>query len=225
MVDGEPEEWGQPNKQGKRTDLQDLRELAVAGASDLEMGAALPSAHARFYKWAAMQREQARALREKERLAEEFADWEPRLWQGAILERLEAQSSRSVTWIVDVEGGAGKSQLAEYLAVTKNAFVVTNGKQTDIAYAYNDEPVVVFDWPRDVEDRVPYGLVEMFKNGRIFVGKYESRTRIFKRPKVLVLTNFMPEIGKLSADRWDIHELLHSDANDEWVLRYFDHTV
>lgn len=172
-----------------------------------------------------MLRAQAREVREKERLVEEYKDWEPRLWQEAILSRLEEQSSRSVTWIVDVEGGSGKSVLAEYLSATKNAFVVTNGKQADIAYAYNNEPIVVFDWPRDVVDRVPYGLVEMFKNGRIFVGKYESRTRIFKRPKVLVLTNFHPEIGKLSADRWDIHELLHSDANDEWVLRYFDHTV
>lgn len=215
--EGKTETWGEPAPpQGSRTDLHRLKELATSGATDLEMAEAVPSAHARFHQWASMVRTKSREKRVLEQLREDYKDWNPRPWQATVLQRLTAQTSRQVTWCVDVTGGSGKTDLANHLEATENAFVVTNGKMADISFAYDYQTTVVFDWPRDVEDRVPYGLIEMFKNGRIFSGKYKSASKRFPPPKVLVLTNFEPEQSKLSADRWDIIRLEYSDQ--EWCI-------
>lgn len=211
------EEWGEPVGQGSRSDLHRLFDLAVSNSTDLEMAETLPKAHAQFHEWASRVRYLSREKRVQQELSEQYKDWKPREWQKDVIERLTAQTSRQVTWCVDATGGSGKTELGNYLEATKEAFVVTNGKTADISYAYDYQPIVVFDWPRDMEERVPYSLIEMFKNGRIFSGKYKSKSKRFKSPKVLIFTNFEPELGKLSHDRWDVIRLMYND--DTWVIQ------
>ncbi len=71
----------------------------------------------------------------------------------------------------------------------------------------------IFDLSRTCADKIDhiYSLIENFKNGIMFSSKYESGTRIFTPPHVIVFANFIPDIldrgNKLSADRWQTHEL------------------
>jgi len=110
-------------------------------------------------------------------------------------------------WLWEPAGLEGKSYLATWLVAWRNAYLVTGGKWQDIIYAYGDERYVVFDLARDQVDKVPYNLMEKFKNGFAFSGKYESKSRIFPPANVVVMANFAPDESKLSADRWDIRPL------------------
>lgn len=123
---------------------------------------------------------------------------------GAIKCIGRSQPERKVLWIWEETGHTGKTFLGEYLCIHRNAFLVTGGKHADIAFAYNLERTVVFDFARDQSERVPYQLLEAFKNGYIFSPKYQSCTKRFEPARVIVFANFAPDESKLSADRWDI---------------------
>jgi hypothetical protein len=140
-------------------------------------------------------------------MQEKYSDAKLKEWQEEALKRIENQNDRQITWIVDFKGNTGKTFLAKHLLATKDTFYVQNGKCSDVAHAYNYEEFVVFDFTRSNEDRINYSVIESFKNGLIFSPKYDSTTKIFKECKVLCLSNFMPEMHKLSSDRWDIMEL------------------
>lgn len=110
-------------------------------------------------------------------------------------------------WCWEDTGNTGKTYLARWLLCWRDAYLVTGGKWADIIYAYGDERYVVFDLTRDQVDKVPYNLMEKFKNGFAFSGKYESRARVFAPARVVVFANFEPERTKLSADRWDVRHI------------------
>lgn len=121
-------------------------------------------------------------------------------------------------WIFDTDGGIGKTWFSGYLWTEHKAFVVRGGKYADIALAYQREPLVVFDLPREMEERVPYALIEQFKDGRVWSGKYQSKSKVTMGAKVMVLANFSPDLSKMSDDRWQLYgwnkeqcwmELLH----------------
>lgn len=135
-----------------------------------------------------------------------------RRWQQEVYKGLYKQNNRKIMWIHDKLGGNGKSVLANYLIDNKSALLVDSGKVADVAYAYNNEEVIIFDLPRctldaDGKDWTPYRIMEMFKNGRIFSPKYQSCMKRFKPCKVIVLANFLPDVSKLSLDRWDVKDL------------------
>lgn len=97
--------------------------------------------------------------------------------------------------------------MARWLIATEEAFYISGGKTADIALAYAQQQLVIFDFARDQEERVNYHCIEKFKDGLIWSPKYNSKTKIFRPPHVLVFSNFEPDRTKLSADRWDVHHL------------------
>lgn len=101
----------------------------------------------------------------------------------------------------------GKSFLTDWLEINCEAFVVTGGKFSDIAFAFKYQEVVVFDFARDQQERFPYQLLEDFKNRRVFSSKYESIQKRALSCRLVVFTNFPPDKTKLSMDRWDIVHL------------------
>lgn len=132
----------------------------------------------------------------------------PYAWQTEVIQYLaQAPDDRTVAWLFDEVGGNGKSALTNWLVSNANAFCVDGGKQADIAFAYDNQPIVIFDLSRDTEDYCPYRVMESFKNGRIFSSKYQSSFKSFTPPHVIVFANYMPDEKKLSADRWDIVSL------------------
>ena len=149
-----------------------------------------------------------------ESLQSKFIDFQPRPWQQELLTITSGlPDARQFYWYFDHRGNTGKSYFSDYLMATANATVFTSGKMADIALAYKNEPIVVFDLTRTQADKMDhvYALIEGFKNGRLFSPKYESQVKIFKPPHVIVFANFVPDqqdrYNKLSEDRWVIHEL------------------
>jgi len=125
--------------------------------------------------------------------------------QSTIIQYVDASThDREIFWIYDPKGGCGKTDLANHLICNNGFLVFGNAKTADVALAWNGENVI-FDYSRSQQDHINYGVIEDIKNGRIFSGKYQSCTKLYARPKVLVFANFMPDTGKMSSDRWNIH--------------------
>lgn len=70
-------------------------------------------------------------------------------WQLETIRLLAEQTDREVLFVVDYIGNEGKTYLAKWLINEMNAFYANTTVYTDIMYAYNDEPVVIFDIARE----------------------------------------------------------------------------
>lgn len=126
-----------------------------------------------------------------------------RPFQDEIISYIENEvNDREILWVCD-NGKTGKSKLADHLMSNYNVKVFANGKTADIAMAWNGENVV-FDFSRSQQERINYGVLEDLKNGRIFSPKYQSCVKFFKPIHLIVFANFMPEVAKMTLDRWDI---------------------
>jgi hypothetical protein len=135
-------------------------------------------------------------------------------WQKKAIEILLSQNDREIMFIVDMEGGQGKSFLTDYLIAKENAIAFDNGKSTDIKYGYKGQRLVIFDLCRCEADFINYGVIENIKNGRFFNTKYESEQKIFlTKPKVVVMMNQLPDQQKLSADRYQVFLLINNEIN------------
>lgn len=133
---------------------------------------------------------------------------DPHPWQKAIMDIIDGPvHDRKVMWIVDRAGGKGKTYLAKHFVSQNGAIYFTGGKIADCIYAWMGQSPVIFDFSRDQSDRIQYGLIEQIKNGIVFSHKFESKMKYFKAPHVVVFSNFMPDLTKLSEDRWHIVDL------------------
>lgn len=135
--------------------------------------------------------------------------YEPREgWQTDLfIDLIQEPNPRTILWYIDSVGGSGKSTFAKYMKVKHNALVIRNGKTADIAYMYNNEPIVIMDISRSSEYRFNYEVLEQLKDGMLMNSKYESNFKCFNNPHVVVFSNWPPDKAKLSHDRWDIRVL------------------
>jgi Putative viral replication protein len=142
-----------------------------------------------------------------------------RPWQQELSQRMDLPpGDRTVEWIWETIGNVGKSWMAKYLAVTKNALILGPGKFSDLAFIYTTEPkpIVVFDLSRVVAPvfqlsnrplDVLYDLCEQLKNGHLVNTKYWSSSNFFRPPHVVFFANFAPNLSRISADRWKVTQL------------------
>lgn len=145
---------------------------------------------------------------------------ELREWQVQEIEKLKLQDDRKIRFIVDYKGGIGKTVLAKTLVQDHKAFYTRGGKHADIAYAFDHQKIVCFDLSRGIEEaHWPYTVMECFKDGMLFSGKYDSETKVFDPCKVIVFCNQMPDTSKLSRDRFDIWEV-NDPANLEHQMKH-----
>lgn len=206
--DKSPYSFGEVPKPGRRIDLEEImnaaKEIQDYDALLLEYA---NEDYALSFQQMKVAEKYSQVFKEemfKTILKKEFSDSKLRAWQKTALEQLEKQNDRQVLWIVDKDGNKGKTYLGKYLCSHNKAFVVTNGGSAHIAYAYNYERYVVFDFVRSKEETINYGVIEAFKDGRIFSSKYQSTVKHFPSCKVIIFSNFEPDESKLSEDRWDI---------------------
>ena len=137
-------------------------------------------------------------------------------WQARLMEKLEMKPHpREVIWYNDPVGHTGKTFMSKFLTLFKDAIRLENGKSADIKFAYQGERIVIFDLCRSQMDHFNYEALESMKNGLIFSPKYESKTKIFDIPHVLVFANWLPDQSKLSEDRWNI-TTLNQVEDMEW---------
>lgn len=117
---------------------------------------------------------------------------------------------RTINWIWSKEGGMGKTSTASYLERNYEGVCVANGKGADIKMSVinhlekHNLDVLIINVPRQAEGYVNYGVLEEIKDGLIYSGKYEGGFANIEHPHVIVLANFLPEVDKLSLDRWNI---------------------
>lgn len=129
-------------------------------------------------------------------------------WQAQLIDLVtnHQPDARSIIWIYDELGNSGKSSFSNHMMSNHNFKVFGNGKTADIALAWNGENVI-FDYSRSQAEHLNYQVIEDIKNGRIFSGKYQSTTKFYASPHVICLANFLPNVEKLSKDRWQIYEM------------------
>ena len=68
--------------------------------------------------------------------------------QKHVTKKLLLQNDRQVIWIHDEVGNTGKSYLARYLHQYHGACLFENAKDSDLAFAYKSENVVLLNYPR-----------------------------------------------------------------------------
>lgn len=135
-------------------------------------------------------------------------------WQSSLLQEFGGvPDMRSIIWYTDTEGGCGKTALCRYLvANTPNVLFVSSGAAKDILYQVIknkwDPHIVIFNLPRTSEAAMSYTAIEQLKDGLLFCGKYEGGIKLFPPPHVVIFANFLPDLTKLSQDRWVVRTLL-----------------
>lgn len=202
-VPGSRIEWGTPKKQGRRNDLEQVSRQIFEEKYDIsEIATENQSLFIHYHSGI----KAALAIRDEidtlQALKLEMSSAVLNSFQATIFEFLMEQNNRQILWITDREGGKGKTFLSKYLVAEWDAFRCSNGKNSDIALAYNGEPIFIMDLSRTCEEYVNYDIIEQVKNGILFSGKYESKNKVFPVPRVLILSNFEPDRNKLTADRW-----------------------
>lgn len=208
----EHKEYGKLKEQGKRSDLE-------ACINKVKQGDNVNKLLLQDNQFAQLYCQYFRTFREIERLVkqedikndilDEYNDTTWKQWQQDIIDMIQCKPDRrKIHWYYDADGNIGKSYLTKYLTLKHDAFMVNTGKKADILYSYNGEPVVIFDLPRDMEDKdYIYEIMEILKNGQYLSTKYESQQRVFKIPHIIVFSNYQPDKTKLSMDRWDIKDM------------------
>lgn len=117
---------------------------------------------------------------------------------------------RSIHWFVDTVGETGKTINAKSLYFNHQAFYCTGGKASDIAHAYQYQPIVVFNLvaSQDKETQAYlYTVLEQFKDGIFSSGKYNSMIKTFKIPHVIVMSNDYPDTARMKKSRIVVHDI------------------
>lgn len=145
-----------------------------------------------------------------------------RPWQQGIEDLIKTEpDDRTIHWYWEPNGNIGKSALVKYLHIKYKALFCQSGKEGDILYHVFKSPIeemdpgiVLYDIPRSHEGHVSYSALEQIKNGMVFSPKYESGSKVFNPPHIIIFANFPPAFPeKLSADRWKITELNYLRLN------------
>lgn len=198
---GETKKYGEFIFAGHRTDIEDDLQSIKNGTFDKINSKNYLKYHSGYDKVINLCKDKIQENKFKDKYSKiELIDI-----QKQWLELLNEQNDRIILWIYDPDGGNGKSTFAKYMKSIYNCIILEHAKKEDIAYAYNGEDYVVFDYVRDIDPKtINYGIYESLKNGIMFSGKYESKSKYFIPPKIIVLANFYPDESKLTKDRWQI---------------------
>lgn len=133
-------------------------------------------------------------------------------WQSSLCDRLSADANdREIMFYVDPIGNTGKTWFQQWY-LTKHPLktqILGIGKRDDMAYAVDEtKSVFLLNVPRGSMEHLQYSILEMLKDRIVFSPKYGSRTKyLVANPHVVVFCNEMPDMNKLSADRYFIYDL------------------
>lgn len=140
-------------------------------------------------------------------------------WQEELFQIISGKpDDRKVIWIYDKMGGIGKSRMARWMMNNKLAYVIKQfggeyHASTTIKEAIEsgwDKKVLIADLTRSNADKDIYSPIEAIKDGMMTSVKYGGKTICFDPPHVVIFANFLPDVKKLSMDRWDIWDITKS---------------
>lgn len=139
-----------------------------------------------------------------------------RPWQLELEKLLvgSCDNDRLIHWYWESIGNVGKSAFCKYLIHKYKAIYIDEGKKADLmniifnVEVINSKSIICIDIPRDNGNKCSYKSLESIKNGIICNTKYETGSRIFNSPHVVVFSNLPPEEDRMSADKWHIVEII-----------------
>ena len=223
--------------QGKRKDMDDIRDELIQGKDMTELKDKYFSQFAQFERYFVRYRADLMERNVKESLMTDYDNvaWKP--WQLTILKKVLADDlqtllpvrPRKLTAVVDHIGASGKSFLSTFLAVKHGFLVLSPNSKRDLAYILTQTLAsgmsvngIIIDIARSMvgtglNEHLPntamaavYNFIECCHDGRIVNTKYESKTVFFKPMHTLMFTNHDLETRSeytLSRDRFDVMHL------------------
>jgi len=137
-------------------------------------------------------------------------------WQ-VDLENLVSREpcDRSIYWFYSEKGNTGKTTFARHLH-RKYGFIALSGKATDMKHSICEycktnmttPHGIVINIPRSVDSGfISYTGFEEIKDMFFFSGKYEGGMVDGNPPHLIVFANEMPDMTKMSDDRWVIRNV------------------
>lgn len=144
-------------------------------------------------------------------------------WQTQLCEILDEEpDDRTIHWIYNTNGLAGKTVFCKWIYEKYDAIIIAKGEYNDIAQILagaikygrnlNDKTIIAFNYGKAASG-ISYLGLESLKDGLMTSPKYESQTIVFNCPHVVVFSNKLPRITKLSFDRWRIWQLDSRDSD------------
>lgn len=141
-----------------------------------------------------------------------------RPWQEHLTSVLEQKPDPcKILWVWDQVGGQGKTTMCKHLLTLSgnNYYVLrTSGGRKDFGTLVKTAidsgwtgHCIIFDLPRSAVTDEIYEPLEQVKDGLITATKYQGGTIIIPTPHVVVFANFLPEVGRLSAYKWELLKL------------------
>lgn len=157
----------------------------------------------------------------------DYQDTKPNFWRNIVLRSFQQSvleiiknepCDRTIHWIYEEQGNAGKTILAEYLHIFHGA-IITGGAVADMQHAVlrwqeitGKNPVImIVNLARsDRFDSASAKGIESIKDGLFFSGKYESAmVHAVNKPHVFVFANVKPDRTLFSLDRWQVWTIDH----------------
>lgn len=132
-------------------------------------------------------------------------------WQSSLLAELDVDADdRTVRFIVDRDGGAGKSWFCGYVfSVRDDVQLLGPGRRDDLAYVVDaSKRVYLVNVGRGQSEFLNYGFLEMLKDRMVMSTKYQSQMKILQHtPHVVVFMNEEPDHTKMTEDRYVVTNL------------------
>jgi hypothetical protein len=150
-------------------------------------------------------------------------------WNEKLVDLISVPVSRTdlddlnryiIRWIWDPKGKCGKTTTIQWLNNEyPNSFMVIAGMSNgrDMAEYLKgelergwDHHCVLINCPKDAVDyKNLYSVVEQIKDGSISSFKWSGRYLRWNRPHVVVFSNELPHVEKLSEERWNIWQIIN----------------
>lgn len=209
--EGDFREWGTlPCGQGKRTDIDRYKSWVLEYYADnhrrpteREIALEHTSLWMRYS-------DRLLSLRDMLLPPPSLVDGQLNGWQDELYQEIDdgMYSDRTIKFIVDHDGGKGKSWFCRYVLSKKphQTQLLSIGKRDDLAHAINEScSIFLFNIPRGQMEYLRYEVLEQMKDRTIFSPKYQSTTKILeKTPFIAVFSNERPDMEKMTEDRYDI---------------------
>lgn len=143
-------------------------------------------------------------------------------WQALLNAQLmHAPNPRTIIFLVDRNGNSGKSWFARYYHQIhgERCMIMQPARRLDMVFIFYkmtleaERRVVFIDCKRSETDILDYRFLESLKDGWMQNGKYNSAMFCFEVPHVVVMMNEMPDMTKLSTDRYHVHSIDRGDTH------------
>lgn len=133
-------------------------------------------------------------------------------WQCDLEAELkEEPDDRKVKFVVDHDGGKGKSFFIRwmYTSMPEKVQMLGIGKRDDIAFVVDkSKSIFLLNVPRGGMEFLQYTILEQLKDRLVYSPKYHGEMKILtSKCHVVVFCNEHPLMDKMSLDRYDILEI------------------